>query len=97
MQEGGSDNDAAVGAWLRDNDLAEFQGAFSRAGVGREMLGLLGDEELRQMGIAALGPKRRILAAIQASLAPQVASFPHALSLITSLILLMLACSAHHI
>ena len=36
------------------------------------MLALLGDEELRQMGIATLGPRRRILAAIQASKPSQV-------------------------
>ncbi len=62
----GSQGDA-VGAWLQQHDLAEYREAFSRAGVGPDMLALLGDEELRQMGVLTLGPRRRILAAIQAT------------------------------
>ena len=61
-----------MSAWLQQHDLAEYREAFSRAGVGRDMLALLGDEELRQMGVTTLGPRRRILAAIQAT---QVALF----------------------
>ncbi len=54
-------------AWLHQHDLGEYREAFSLAGVGRDMLALLGNEELRQMGVLTLGPRRRILAAIQAT------------------------------
>jgi len=64
-QEGAKD--AAMSTWLQQNDLCEYCEDFSKAGIGRDMLALLGDEELRQMGIVALGPRRRILAAIQAT------------------------------
>ena len=70
MQDGS--RAGAMSAWLQQHDLAEYREAFSRAGVGRDMLALLGDEELRQMGVTTLGPRRRILAAIQAT---QVALF----------------------
>ena len=72
LQECASTKHSALSTWLQENDLSEYQGAFSRAGIGVDMLALLGDEELRQMGIAALGPRRRILAAIQASKPLQV-------------------------
>ncbi|CAL5219226.1 g1019 [Coccomyxa viridis] len=62
----GSQGDA-LSAWLQQHDLAEYCEAFSRAGVGPDMLALLGDEELRQMGVLTLGPRRRILAAIHAT------------------------------
>ena len=76
QQPAGSSDDASLRAWLVANDLGEFQGAFSRAGIGPDMLALLGDEELRQMGIAKLGPRRRILGTIQASVQPQVTCTP---------------------
>lgn len=76
QQPAGSANDASLCVWLAANDLGEFQGAFSRAGIGQDMLALLGDEELRQMGITKLGPRRRILGTIQASVASQVAFTP---------------------
>ena len=72
LQEYASTRDGALSTWLQEIDLSEYQGAFSRAGIGVDMLALLGDEELRQMGIATLGPRRRILAAIQASKPSQV-------------------------
>ena len=56
-----------MSTWLQQHDLCGYREAFSRAGVGRDMLALLGDEELRQMGVLTLGPRRRILAAIQAT------------------------------
>ena len=56
-----------MSTWLQHHDLCVYREAFSRAGVGLDMLALLGDEELRQMGILTLGPRRRILAAIQAA------------------------------
>jgi hypothetical protein len=72
LQECASTRDSALSIWLQENDLSAYQGAFSRVGIGVDMLALLGDEELRQMGIATLGPRRRILAAIQASKPSQV-------------------------
>ncbi|CAK0744358.1 hypothetical protein CVIRNUC_001541 [Coccomyxa viridis] len=74
QQPAGSAEDASLRAWLATNGLGEFQGAFSRAGIGADMLALLGDAELRQMGIAKLGPRRRILGTIQASVPPQAPS-----------------------
>lgn len=66
-QEGAKAKDAAMSTWLQQNDLLEYREDFSKAGIGQDMLALLGDEELRQMGIVTLGPRRRILAAIQAT------------------------------
>jgi len=66
-QEGANAKDAAMSTWLQQNDLFEYREDFSKAGIGQDMLALLGDEELRQMGIVTLGPRRRILAAILAT------------------------------
>ena len=77
QQPAGSADDATLRTWLAANGLGEFQGAFGRAGIGADMLALLGDAELRQMGIAKLGPRRRILGTIQASVPPQVPRIPN--------------------
>lgn len=50
--------------WLQQNDLSEHAGAFLKAGVSLDLLRFLTDLDLQQMGISALGPRRRILAAI---------------------------------
>lgn len=54
-----------VQQWLRDNELEDQAEAFARANVVPDLLIFLADENLQQMGVTALGPRRRILAAIQ--------------------------------
>jgi DNA-directed RNA polymerase subunit M/transcription elongation factor TFIIS len=68
QQAGASAN---ISQWLQQNDLCEHAAAFATAGVNHELLGFLADEDLKQMGINALGPRRRILAAIQNTLSPK--------------------------
>lgn len=61
---------ADVAAWLQTNQLANHGAAFERAGVTAQLLRHLTDADLQQMGIAALGPRRKILAAVQNTLGP---------------------------
>ncbi len=60
----GSDENR-VQQWLQYNGLADQAEAFTRAHITPDLLKFLADEDLRQMGVSALGPRRRILAAIQ--------------------------------
>ena len=55
----------AVDSWLQQNDLTRHAAAFHKAGVSVELLAHLTDADLQQMGVTALGPRRKILAAIQ--------------------------------
>lgn len=55
----------SVTSWLQQNDLAKHAAAFHMAGVSMELLAHLTDADLQQMGVTALGPRRKILAAIQ--------------------------------
>ena len=69
----------AVDAWLQQNDLARHAADFHTAGVGMELLAHLTDRDLQQMGILALGPRRKILAAIQNSMgSAESSSIEHA-------------------
>ncbi len=62
---GGANDQERVQQWLRDNELEDQAEAFTRANVVPDLLTFLADEDLQQMGVTALGPRRRILAAIQ--------------------------------
>eukprot|EP00887_Chlorella_sp_A99_P008123 scaffold12.g8123.t1 len=56
--------------WLADRGLGKYADLFERAGADVALLPYLGDEELRQLGVATLGARKMILLAA-AELAPQ--------------------------
>ena len=56
-------SEQAVLSWLRQHGLATYAAAFSQAEVDMNLLPCLTDSDLKQMGVAALGPRRKILAA----------------------------------
>lgn len=62
-----------VAAWLEANQLTIHGAAFQCAGVTAQLLRHLTDADLQQIGIVALGPRRKILAAIQNTVGPPAA------------------------
>lgn len=56
-------SEQAVLAWLKHLGLASYAAAFSQAEVDMDLLPCLTDADLKQMGVTALGPRRKILAA----------------------------------
>jgi len=56
-------SDQAVSAWLQQHGLSAYAAAFSQAEVDLELVPCLTDDDLKQMGVTALGPRRKILAA----------------------------------
>jgi class 3 adenylate cyclase len=59
-----------LSAWLDDLGLARYAGAFAAQEVSFDLLPELGDADLKELGVAALGDRKRLLKAI-ASLTPQ--------------------------
>lgn len=53
----------AVTAWLQQHGLSAYITAFEQAEVDLDLIPLLHDNDLKQMGVTALGPRRKILAA----------------------------------
>ena len=56
-------SEQAVSAWLQRHGLSAYAAAFSQAEVDLELVPCLTDDDLKQMGVTALGPRRKILAA----------------------------------
>jgi len=56
-------SEQAVSAWLQQHGLSAYAAAFSQAEVDLELVICLTDDDLKQMGVTALGPRRKILAA----------------------------------
>ena len=56
-------SEQAVSAWLQQHGLSAYAAAFSQAEVDLELVPCLTDDDLKQMGVTALGPRRKILAA----------------------------------
>lgn len=56
-------SDQAVLAWLHQHGLASYAAAFSQAEVDMNLIPCLTDADLKLMGVSALGPRRKILAA----------------------------------
>ena len=56
-------SEQAVSAWLQQHGLSAYAAAFSQAEVGLELVPCLTDGDLKQMGVTALGPRRKILVA----------------------------------
>jgi class 3 adenylate cyclase len=55
-----------VGAWLRELDLEQYEAAFRENGVSDKDLPHLTAEDLQDLGVGAVGHRRRLLVAIQA-------------------------------
>ena len=53
-----------VGGWLRSLGLDEYEGAFRENGIDEHVLGRVTAEELRRIGVSAIGDRRRLLTAI---------------------------------
>ena len=58
-----------VGAWLRGLGLGRYEGAFRDNDVDAGVLPTLTADDLRELGVASLGHRKRLLAAIAASAA----------------------------
>ncbi len=66
-----------VTQWLQSLGLAEYAPAFVEQGMGVDLLGELSDADLKELGVAMLGHRKRLLLAI-AALAPGAAGAPAA-------------------
>ena len=53
-----------IGAWLRSLGLGEYAEAFARNHVDATLLGALTAEDLKDLGVASVGHRKRLLAAI---------------------------------
>ena len=63
LQTQAMQSEQAVSAWLQQHGLSACAAAFSQAEVDLELVPCLTDDDLKQMGVTALGPRRKILAA----------------------------------
>ena len=70
----GQPGDRAVAAWLAEHGLAEHAPLFARERIGLDVLRDLTDADLRALGVAAWGDRRRILNAAAALRAPSGAT-----------------------
>src|SRR3954468_16557328 len=64
-----------IGAWLRGLGLGEYEPAFRKNAVDASVLPDLTADDLKEMGIAAVGHRRKLLAALR-RLPPPAASPP---------------------
>ena len=55
-----------VGSWLRNLGLERYEAAFRENDVNAEVLRHLTAEDLEELGVAAIGHRRRLLVAIAA-------------------------------
>ena len=55
-----------IAAWLRGLGLEQYAPAFAQNDIGPDLLPSLTAEELKEIGIASLGHRRRLLEAIAA-------------------------------
>jgi SAM domain (Sterile alpha motif) len=65
-----------IDAWLAEHDLSDLAPQFEANAITPDMLLTLNAEELREMGITALGHRKKLLAAIETLKAPVVATTP---------------------
>jgi class 3 adenylate cyclase len=59
-----------AGAWLRGLGLGQYEQAFRDNDVDADLLPTLTAEDLRELGVASLGHRKRLLAAIAALVPP---------------------------
>ena len=55
-----------VGGWLRGLGLGKYEAAFRDNGIDEAVLPRLTEEDLKEIGVATVGDRRRLLAAIAA-------------------------------
>jgi class 3 adenylate cyclase/tetratricopeptide (TPR) repeat protein len=67
-----------ITAWLRGLDLTQYEQAFRDNHIGAELLPTLTEADLREIGVASLGHRRRLLAAIAALAGNAAEAGPHA-------------------
>jgi class 3 adenylate cyclase len=60
-----------VGGWLRGLDLGKYEAAFRDNGIGEAVLPHLTVEDLKEIGVATVGDRRMLLAAIAALTTPR--------------------------
>lgn len=65
-----------IHTWLAEHDLSVLAEVFEANAITPDMLLTLNEEELREMGITALGHRKKLLAAIETLKAPVVATTP---------------------
>ena len=56
-----------VGLWLRRLGLGQYEAAFRDNEIGGEVLPKLTAEDLKDLGVAVVGHRRKIVSAIEAS------------------------------
>jgi hypothetical protein len=54
-----------IGDWLRGLGLNQYEAAFRENSIDLEVLGKLTSDDLKELGIASVGHRRRMLAAIE--------------------------------
>ena len=59
-----------VGGWLRSLGLDEYEATFRENGIDEHVLRHVTAEDLRQIGVSAVGDRRRLLTAIGEWIAP---------------------------
>ena len=60
-----------VGSWLRSLGLGQYEAAFRDNKIEADVLPQLTADDLKDIGVSAVGDRRRLLAAIVAALWPQ--------------------------
>ena len=66
-----------VGGWLRNLGLDRYEAAFRENGIDEQVLCHLTAEDLKEIGIATVGVRRKLLAAIADLAAPSPPAEPH--------------------
>ena len=67
-----------VGGWLRNLSLDKYEAAFRENGIDEEVLRHVTAEDLREVGVATVGDRRKLLAAIAELAAPSLPTEPSA-------------------
>ena len=62
-----------VGVWLRGLDLAQYEAAFRENEIDDAVLSMLTVKDLKDIGVAAAGHRRKIMSAIEKLNAPSAA------------------------
>src|SRR5271166_2769324 len=65
-----------VGGWLRNLGLDKYEAAFRENGIDEQVLRHITAEDLREIGVATVGDRRKLLAAIAELAAPSPATEP---------------------
>src|SRR5271154_505381 len=66
-----------VGGWLRNLGLGKYEAAFHDNKIDAQVLRHLTAEDLKEIGVATVGDRRKLLAAIAELPAPSPSAEPH--------------------